>query len=77
MATEASDIERIVREIRMLSQENRIRLIGHIVDTVLSPSSAATKRQIIHGEFYGPHLSSEEDFQVAEWHPKAEDLDGP
>ncbi len=38
--------------------------------------SQKSDHQLIHGEFHGPRLSCEEDFQEAEWHLQDEDSDG-
>lgn len=76
MPFETPGIERIVQEIKTLSPEDRIRLIGHIVETILPPSSARPNRPLVYGEFHGPRLSCEEDFKEAEWRPGDEDTNG-
>ena len=63
MVSETATIERIIQEIEVLSPEDRLRLIGHIVETVLPLSPAKSHRPLIYGEFHGPHLSCEEDFR--------------
>jgi len=70
------DIERIVRDIEVLSPEDRIRLIGRIVHTILPLPSKSPHRPLIYGEFHGPRLSCEEDFREAEWYPQDMDSNG-
>jgi hypothetical protein len=77
MSSETKAVERIVQEIQVLSPEDRIRLIGHIVDTILPLPSTGHRRPLIYGEFHGPRLSCEEDFREAEWHLEDKGPDGP
>lgn len=77
MSSETKAVERIVQEIQVLSPEDRIRLIGHIVDTILPLPATGPERPLIYGEFHGPHLSCEDSFREAEWVLKDEGPDGP
>lgn len=70
MAIETPDIDQIIRGIEGLSTEDRIRLIGRIIHTLLPFSSTPSHRPLIYGEFHGPRLSCEEDFREAEWYPQ-------
>ena len=76
MPLEIPDIDQIIQDIEGLSTEDRIRLIGRIVHTLLPLSPATSHRPLIYGEFHGPRLSCEEDFREAEWHPQDGDNDG-
>ena len=76
MPPKVPDIEQIVQEITVLPPEDRIRLIGRIVETVVPSGSTGPGRTLIYGEFRGPRLSCEEDFREAEWHPRGNGFDG-
>ena len=67
MASTFSDIDRILQDIEVLSHEDRIRLIGRIVEIVIPVRSQAGP-QLKYGEFNGSGMSAEEDFKIAEWH---------
>ena len=75
MASTFSDIDRILRDIEILSHEDRIRLIGRIVETVV-PVRSQTGSQLKYGEFNGSGMSNEEDFKIAEWHLADDAFDG-
>jgi hypothetical protein len=76
MAIETPNLEQIIRDIEGLSTEDRVRLIGRIVHTLLPLSPTNPHRPLIYGEFHGPRLSCEEDFREAEWYPQDGDNDG-
>ena len=76
MFAETSAIEKILQEIQILSEQDRIRLIGRIVETMLDAPSTDAGRLLIYGEFSGSRLSCEEDFLEAEWRSSDEDSNG-
>ena len=77
MSTTAPDLERLVHEIQVLSPEERIRLVGRIVDSLLPGATPRSRRFLKYGEFFSPHLSGEEDFRIAEWPARGQEIDAP
>ena len=68
MATTPAEPERLLQEIQVLSTEDRLRLIGRVLDSVLAPADRKeVHRPLQYGEFTGPNMSSEEDFQITEY----------
>jgi hypothetical protein len=61
--------------------EKQLQMLRHadLVDMshrARQKASALLNNPLIYGEFHGPHLSCEEDFRAAEWHPPHGDADG-
>lgn len=48
MSTEAPPIERIFRELQTLPPEERLRLVGRIVDSLLPPPSPRPHRPLVY-----------------------------
>lgn len=63
----ASTIDQVKKEIDALPKEDRLRLVSHIVESVLESSPKKTHQPLEYGEFRGPNMSTEEDFKIAEW----------
>lgn len=70
-------VERIVAEIQQFSPEDRLRLIKSVVDTLINLERPAESRRLTFGEFRGGRMSTEDDFKIAEWHPKDREMNGP
>ena len=69
-------IDRVMQEIYTLSVEDRLHLVGRIVDSMLSGPKRKSHRPLKYGEFQGPNPSTEEDFKIAEWHLEDQDFNG-
>jgi hypothetical protein len=63
----ASTIDQVKKEIDALPKEDRLRLVSHIVESVLDSPKEKPHRPLKYGEFRGPNMSTEEDFKIAEW----------
>ena len=72
-----TSVERIVAEIQDLSPQERLRLIRTVVDTLITPGRAAESRCLIHGEFKGGRMSTDEDFKIAVWRPQDREMNRP
>jgi hypothetical protein len=72
-----TSVEGIVAEIQNLSPLDRLRLIRIVVDTLIKPGRPAESRRLIYGEFQGGRMSTEEDFEIAEWRPQDREMNGP
>jgi len=79
MVADAQILENILTEVKQLSPENRLRLVQHIIQTLISPPPPGQPQPIQFGEFQGDEaaMSTLEDFAIAEWKPTLEELDGP
>ena len=76
MSTTTPDLERLIHEIQVLSPEERIRLVGRIVDSLLPGAASQSQSLLKYGEFFGPRLSDDEDFRIAEWPAHGQEVDG-
>jgi hypothetical protein len=80
MAADTQTLDRIFSEARHLAPEYRLRLVQRIIQTLVSSSSPLQEpKPLRFGEFGGDvsAMSALEDFEIAEWHPTDEELDGP
>ncbi len=71
--------EHILKEIQQFSFEEKTTLISLIAEMLIhKPSTEKELRNFYYGMFSGPveKMSKEEDFKIAEWHPKEEEMDG-
>lgn len=76
MSTNSEAVENILLRVAQLEADARLRLIQRIIDTLIDPVPARSGHPLIYGEFSGAHMSTEEDFGLAEWHPVDHELDG-
>lgn len=75
----ARSVEGIIAEIQDLSPQERSRLIRMVLipATLINPGRPAESRRLIFGEFRGGRMSTEDDFKIAEWHPRNQEMNGP
>lgn len=69
-------LEQVAVEAERLSVEDRLRLIQRLAETLIPAPSRAHPRRLVFGEFGGRSMSTEEDFEIAEWRPSERDLHG-
>lgn len=78
MVADTQTLDRIFSEARHLTPEYRLRLVQRIIQTLVSSSPLQEPQPLRFGEFGGDEtaMSTLEDFTIAEWQPKDEELDG-
>ncbi|MCP4400311.1 MAG: hypothetical protein GY801_23765 [bacterium] len=62
--------------IRQLSPEYRLRLVQHILQTLLPSPRSETPQPLLYGAFQGKKMSTLDDFRIAERRPTEEELHG-
>ncbi len=77
MTTDTQTIEQIVAQTQRLSPDDRLRLIQRVLETIVPTAPIPKQQRLPYGKYKGGRMSTEEDFQIAEWHPTDEELDGP
>lgn len=75
MITDIEPIEQIVFQVKQLSPPQRLRLIQRITETLL-PAFSHSSTPLQYGKYQGEHMSTLEDFAIAEWRPTDEELHG-
>ena len=75
MLAETQVLENILQQVNQLAPEYRLRLIQRITASLL-PFTPKKTRPLQFGKYKNNRMSSLEDFSVAEWHPKADELNG-
>ena len=69
MSSNSPTLEQVLAEAEQLPPDDRLRLISHVVATLILGESPGAPRQLVYGEFAGPGMSKEDDFLAAEWRP--------
>ena len=69
-------MEQVASQIEQLSPDDRLRLIQHVIETLIPDQAAAQPQPLVYGRFRSEHMSTDEDFLVAEWRPTEHELDG-
>ena len=75
----AQELEPILNQVRRLSQEDQLLLIKRLAKIVAETRTGTERRNLIYGKYRngtGGRMSSEKDFDVAEWRPSEKDLNG-
>lgn len=69
MVVQESLFDHIAAQIDLLSVEERLRLIQRLAGGIEASLQPAQSRKMQYGQFRGSRMSTEEDFQLAEWRP--------
>jgi len=69
-------VEQIATQAAQLPFSERLRLIHRIIDTLPLPQETEQRQYLLHGQFRGAQMSTEEDFRLAEWRPTERELNG-
>lgn len=75
MAIHEPLFEQISAQIELLSVEERLRLIQQLAVGIEASMQPKQVRKMQYGQFHGPNMSKEEDFELAEWHPEPDEDD--
>ena len=67
MAIQEPLFEHISAQIELLSVEERLRLIQQLAEGIEAALHPVRGRRLQYGKYQGPHMSTEEDFLLAEW----------
>jgi hypothetical protein len=73
MAIQEPLFDRITAQIELLSVEERLRLIQQLAEGIEATLHPVRGRRLQYGKYHGPHMSSEEDFLLAEWRPNPDE----
>ena len=76
----AQDLKRILAEVRQLSPEDQLRLIKCVEENRAASAGAKVRGPLVYGKYRNSargYMSTEEDFELAEWRPVEKDLNGP
>jgi hypothetical protein len=83
-----NELESVVIQAQRLSPKEQLILIKRVADSLAEGNLANiadeleektdTPKHLIYGEFHDApgHMSTEDDFRLAEWHPTEKDLNG-
>ena len=75
MATD--QLQATIKQIQGLSFEEQLQLIKYLAGRLTESQPKREPRYLIYGEFRNSgtgRMSTEEDFKIAEWNPKEEEL---
>lgn len=70
----ATTIDQVKKEIDALPKEDRLRLVSHIVESVLKSPDKKPHQPLEYGKYRGSNISTEEDFKIAEWRIENQDF---
>ena len=75
----ADELESILTHVQRLTPDERTQLMERLAEMIVTSGKSQAQRPLKYGKYRDApgHLSTEEDFQVAEWHPTETDLNGP
>lgn len=75
----AQELESILMQVERLSADDQLRLIKRVAEMLSKPDIADKPHRLVYGKYQDApgHLSTEEDFRIAEWQPTEKDLNGP
>lgn len=73
MAIQEPLFEQISAQVKLLSVEERLRLIQQLAEGIETALHPVLEHRLQYGKYHGPHMSSEEDFLIAEWRPKPDE----
>lgn len=74
--TAALTVEQVVQQVERLSPGERLRLIHHVIGTLIPDQTPVRSQPLRYGRFKSEHMSTDEDFILAEWRPTEQELDG-
>ncbi len=71
-------IESIVSQVRQLPFDERLKVIQRIAADLLQAPATHGQRRLVYGKYRRApgEMSTEEDFEMAEWRPSEKDLNG-
>ncbi len=67
MAIQEPLFEQISAQVKLLSVEERLRLIRQLASEIEVALQPKQTRRMQYGQYSGPHMSTEEDFRSVEW----------
>jgi len=72
------ELDIIKQRIKKLPAKEKIELIKFLADGLKDSKSEKEPEYLVYGKYRnsGGHMSTEEDFKIAEWHPTDAELDG-
>jgi hypothetical protein len=76
MSTDTASLEQIIAQVQQLPPDDRLRLVQRVAETLLPAFAHGTIRYLTYGQFSVGRMSTEEDFEIAEWRSTDEELDG-
>lgn len=76
MAT--SQLDLIMTQVQQLSPRDQMQLLQRVMGLLTKSKTAAPSRGLVYGKYRNAQgqMSTEEDFQLAEWHLSDRDVNG-
>lgn len=69
-------LEKILLQAKQLPSSTRLQLVKDVLDTIQVSQRPMRHQPLVYGRFRGPEVSTEADFEIAEWRPTDGELDG-
>ena len=69
-------VEQVTKQVEQLSPGDRLRLIHHVIETMISDQTPVRPQPLMYGRFRSELVSTDEDFIPAEWRPTEQELNG-
>jgi len=69
-------MEQVAQQVERLAPSERLRLIQHVIGTLIPDQTPARTQPLRYGRFKSEHMSADEDFILAEWRPTEQELNG-
>jgi hypothetical protein len=74
--TASLTLEQVAQQVERLSPGERLRLIQHVIETLIPDQTPVRTQPLRYGRFKSEHMSTDEDFILAEWRPTEQELNG-
>jgi len=74
--TAALTVEQVAHQVERLSPGERLRLIQHVIGTLIPDQTPVRTQPLRYGRFRSEPMSNDEDFILAEWRPTEQELNG-
>ncbi|MBE2235901.1 MAG: hypothetical protein IAE85_20590 [Anaerolinea sp.] len=69
-------VEQVTKQVEQLSSGDRLRLIQRVIETMIPDHTPMRSQPLMYGRFKSEHMSTDEDFALAEWLPTEQELNG-
>lgn len=69
-------LEHIFAEVQTLSPDDKLRLVRQVIESLIPSANPAQPQYLVYGQFKDEHMSTDEDFVMAEWRPMEGELNG-
>lgn len=74
--TASLTLEQVAQQVERLSPGGRLRLIQQMIETLIPDQTPIPTQPLRYGRFKSEHMSTDEDFSMAEWRPTEQEMNG-